>query len=136
MILLSGVFDGIHVGHVRYIAAACQYRATPGEIMTCVVAPDAYVRRVKGHAPLWSEADRLRAVHGLADVDAARLHGEDGVADVIALLRPRLFVKGIEWEGRMLANVLEACAEAGTEIVYVDSGVRGHTSHALSLVRT
>ena len=133
MILCSGCFDGLHAGHVSYLLAAaaeCQL----GEPLVVAVAPDAYIRRVKGREPSWPVVDRLLTVEALDMVNRAQLHGVDGVADVIYDLHPRLLVKGEDWRGRLPADVREACHIAHTDIVYVPERPTRHTHEISTLV--
>lgn len=133
MILTSGVFDGLHIGHVQYLAAA--FADARGETCMVAVAPDAYVQRHKDRTPVWHEEDRMLVVMALGLVDRVVLHGPESVADVILAYAPRLFVKGIDWKDKLPADVLKACQSVGTEIRFVDSGVEQHTSDALSARR-
>ncbi len=135
MILTSGAFDGIHAGHVRYLAQARQY-LKPDELLICAVAPDAYIAHAKGRQPTWGQEDRLTAVKGLEDVDAAMLHGPSGVSDIIRHYLPRLLVKGTDWDGRIPEDVRRACDDVGTGMLFVDSGVTQHTSGShVSIIR-
>lgn len=127
MILGSGCFDGLHAGHARYLAALKRL-AHPGEPVYVAVAPDAYIDAHKKRRPHWSQADRWRAV--LECGVRAIPHQEPSVAAEILRLRPRVFVKGSDWAGRLPADVLDACREAQTLIVYVETPGT-HTSEAV-----
>ena len=120
MILASGCFDGLHAGHVDYLSAA---KALCGhdELLACAVAPDSYIRTQKGRAPYWPQHQRARTVRALQDVDAVILHAQPSVAEVIRDVKPRLFVKGPDWEGRLPEEVLLACEEVGTSIAFLET---------------
>jgi cytidyltransferase-like protein len=128
VILCSGAFDGIHAGHVRYLAAAKALCLTE-EVLLVAVAPDAYIRSVKAREPYWSQRDRLVAVQGLQAVDATIAQGTESVASLIREFKPRVFVKGPDWKGRLPEDVQLACEQTGTAIAFVETpGV--HTSEA------
>lgn len=127
MVLCSGAFDGLHAGHVRYLGAAVRL-AAPGEAVEVAVAPDAYIVSAKRRKPRWVQADRWRtlaAVSGITPIPQQ----EPSVAALIAGRQPRLFVKGIDWVGKIPPDVREACRAAGTQIVFVDTDGT-HTSDA------
>lgn len=126
MILASGCFDGIHAGHVAYLAAA-RVLCARGEELWVAVAPDDYIRTMKSREPYWPASDRLfalAAVHGVDRVVIGHL------AAVTCRSKPRIVVKGVEWAPSLPAAVVDACRDVGAEIVYVPTGGR-HTSEAM-----
>ncbi len=128
MVLCSGAFDGLHAGHVRYLRAAaalCQ----PDEPLLVAVAPDGYIRAVKGREPYWSQADRMCAVGELQSVSDPLLQEDRDVAPLVRHARPRLFVKGADWAGKLPQDVIDACGEVDCQIVYVHTPGR-HVSEA------
>ena len=127
MILGSGCFDGLHAGHVRYFSAMKKL-VHEGETVYVAVAPDSYIDTHKNRKPRWSQPDRWRTVlecgvHPITQESPS-------VADVVLKYKPRLFVKGADWAGKLPDDVVEACREAGTMIVYVHTPGT-HTSEAL-----
>jgi len=130
-VLASGCFDGIHLGHLRYLEAAREL-CHGGELFIVAVACDDYVVRAKGRRPRWTLDERIEALMRCGVADAVISHGPAGAADAIRFMRPRLFVKGRDWLRHMPADVSEACGEVGAVIELVDSGVAKHTSDALS----
>jgi len=128
LILCSGAFDGLHAGHVRYLLAAASFK-NPDEALHVSVAPDAYIRREKNREPYWTQEERCLAVSGIAGVDEAWPDQNMTPADYIRKIQPRAFVKGSDWFGKLPQDVIDACALAGTLIVYVDTPGR-HTSEA------
>jgi len=134
MILAAGVFDGLHIGHVRYLQRAAALLAH-GEMFRVAIAPDAYVRQVKQREPRWGERERAAVVFALGMVDATVIHDAQSVASIIRDYQPRLFVKGADWHGRIQTDVQAACQAVGCEIQIIDSGITQHTSDALSARR-
>ena len=120
MVFTSGAFDGLHAGHVLYLEAA-KALCDRDELLVCAVAPDSYIEQTKGRSPYWHQHDRHRTVNALGCVDAAIPQQHQSVADLIRDYRPRLFVKGPDWEGRLPKDVQRACEDVGTDIGYVDT---------------
>lgn len=120
MILTSGAFDGVHAGHVAYLEAA-KALCEGDELLVCAIAPDEYIVAAKGREPYWHQHDRLRTVSALGCVDAAIPQHHQTVAELISQHRPRLFIKGPDWEGRLPESIQRACSDVGTVIGYVDT---------------
>ncbi len=94
IVFTNGCFDLLHVGHVRYLAAA---RAA-GDLLVVAINDDASVRRLKGpDRPLVAAGDRAEVVSALAAVDLVTIFPEDTPAEVIAALAPDVLVKGADW---------------------------------------
>ena len=128
MILTSGCFDGLHFGHVWYLDEAAQYK-DGREDLYVAVAPDSYIRSAKCREPYWPQRERCETVRALKMVDAIWPQESQSVAPIVRLQKPRLFIKGKDWEGKLPADVVEACLCAGTKIVFVETESR-HTSEA------
>jgi glycerol-3-phosphate cytidylyltransferase len=92
VIFTNGVFDILHVGHVRYLQAA---RAL-GDALLVGVNSDASVRRLnKGPArPFNPEAERAEVLDALACVDSVCIFGEDTPHALIEAVRPNVHAKG------------------------------------------
>ena len=118
--MVSGGFDPLHPGHLAYFRAA----AGLGAPVLCNVSSDEWVGRK--HVPLLTQAERIQLLDALEAVDY--VHAEQGTtSEVLALLRPRYFAKGADWEGRLPEDELAACTEHGIEIVFLDTVVDSST---------
>src|ERR1044072_3698137 len=74
IVLANGFFDLLHVGHVRYLAAA---RAL-GDALVVGLNSDASVRRLKGAGrPVMPAGERAELVAALHGVDAVVVFEED-----------------------------------------------------------
>jgi D-glycero-beta-D-manno-heptose 1-phosphate adenylyltransferase len=94
VVFTNGCFDLLHVGHVRYLAAA----RDAGDLLVVGINDDASVRRLKGPSrPLVSEAARAEVVAALAAVDYVSLFGEDTPLELIQAVQPDVLVKGSDW---------------------------------------
>lgn len=119
MVLADGTFDPIHWGHVRYLTAAAAF----GELVVRV-APDGDVL-AKGRLLFQSREERLQTIAALLVVDA--VCEDERLVDAICRLQPDYLAKGIDWEGRLPQDVLEACHRYGTRILYVRTQERTST---------
>ena len=117
---------------MRYLTAAASI--FPRHLLVVAVAPDAYIRKHKLREPQWPEADRLEAVLALKVVGRVVLHDVDGVARTIVEQTPDVFVKGSDWKGRLLPDVLAACQRVGCAVVFTKKS-GGHTSERLCAIR-
>ena len=90
----NGVFDLLHVGHVRYIEAA----AAEGDRLIVAVNDDASVRTLKGEGrPILTAADRAELVAALRAVDYVVIFPEPTVGPLLELLKPDVHCKGTDY---------------------------------------
>ncbi|PZD96824.1 hypothetical protein DNH61_06400 [Paenibacillus sambharensis] len=96
MVLAGGCFDLFHVGHLDYLEEA----AALGRPLIVGINSDESVIRVKQRAPLFPAFERCRIVAALHAVDYVFIFGEDNLCTSLELLRPSLFVKGVDYRDR------------------------------------
>jgi D-glycero-beta-D-manno-heptose 1-phosphate adenylyltransferase len=91
LVFTNGVFDLLHLGHVRYLQEA---RAL-GDILVVGLNSDASVRRLKGPSrPLVPQAERAELLAALACVDYLVIYDTDTAEHLVESLRPEVYVKG------------------------------------------
>jgi D-glycero-beta-D-manno-heptose 1-phosphate adenylyltransferase len=94
VVVVNGAFDLLHVGHVRYLAAA---RAL-GDALFVAVNSDASVRALKGPTrPVMPENERVELLSHLECVDHIVLFDETTVSEVLRELRPQIHAKGTDY---------------------------------------
>jgi rfaE bifunctional protein nucleotidyltransferase chain/domain len=94
VVLVNGAFDVLHVGHVRYLAAA----RSLGDRLVAAVNSDRSVRACKGeHRPIIPEAERVEILSHLWMVDRICLFDSETVAPVLERLRPEIHAKGTDY---------------------------------------
>lgn len=122
--MVDGGFDPLHGGHLRYFEAAARL----GLPLLCNLASDAYL--ATKHPPLLPEDQRIALLEALRPITHVHLNTRT-TAEVLAQLRPRYYVKGKDWEGRLPPAEVEACRVHGIEPVFLDT-VTDSSSRLLS----
>jgi rfaE bifunctional protein nucleotidyltransferase chain/domain len=114
LVFTNGCFDLLHVGHVRYLAAA---RAL-GDALLVAINGDESVRALKGEGrPLNREADRAEVIAALASVDYVVVFPEVRATALLEKVRPAIYVKGGDYTTESLhAEERSALERMGTEI--------------------
>ena len=91
LIFTNGVFDLLHVGHVRYLAEA---RAL-GDVLLVAINSDRTVRELKGEGrPLTNESERAEILAALRQVDYVTVFDDISPRSLISQLLPDVLVKG------------------------------------------
>ena len=99
VVATGGCFDLLHAGHVSLLQAA---RSLGDCLIVCLNSDDS-VRRLKGDGrPLNQEADRVNVLAALGCVDAVTVFSEDTPCAVLERIRPDIWVKGGDYDGRDL----------------------------------
>ena len=94
IVLANGVFDTLHVGHARYLAAA----KAEGDLLVVAVNSDSSVRALKGPGrPILDEQARAFLVAALRAVDYVVIFSEPNVERLLEELRPDVHAKGTDY---------------------------------------
>lgn len=112
--MVDGGFDPIHHGHVEYFERAAEL----GAPVLCNVAGDDWVSRK--HRPLLSQDQRARVIDGFRAISYTHI-AAGTTLEVLAALRPKLYVKGADWRDRLPADQVELCASEGIEIIFLET---------------
>jgi len=124
IVVASGTFDLLHLGHVKYLEEAKKAGGKNAELIV-IVARDSTVEKRKGKKPVMPEDQRRALVESLKVVDEAILGFEDFSIDkVIEKLRPDVIAVGHDQEG-IEKEVRKAIAEKGLNIQVVKIGIFG-----------
>jgi FAD synthetase len=89
VVLATGVFDILHMGHLYYLTEARKL----GDRLVVVVARDETARRLK-RLPIVPEHLRLEMVRGLKPVDEAVLGDRDDFYKVVEMVKPHIIALG------------------------------------------
>jgi rfaE bifunctional protein nucleotidyltransferase chain/domain len=91
LVFTNGVFDLLHVGHVRYLAQAREL----GDALVVAINSDASVLALKGDArPLMNQDERAEILAALEAVTYVTIFEELSPRSLIAELLPDVLVKG------------------------------------------
>ena len=91
LVFTNGVFDILHVGHVRYLEQA----RTLGDVLLVAINSDAAVRELKGEGrPLMNQDERAEILAALRTVDYVTIFDDISPRSLIARLLPDVLVKG------------------------------------------
>ncbi|HUA02221.1 MAG TPA: adenylyltransferase/cytidyltransferase family protein [Candidatus Aquilonibacter sp.] len=94
IVLANGVFDLLHVGHVRYLQAA----KAEGDVLIVGVNSDASTRKLKGEGrPILTERARAALVAALAAVDYVVIFDEANVESLLREFQPDVHAKGTDY---------------------------------------
>jgi len=107
VVFTNGVFDILHPGHVRYLAAARRQ----GDALIVAVNSDRSVRVIKGPSrPIHPATERAEIITALACVDAAVVFDEDTPWAIINAIQPDVLVKGADWPADQIVgrDIVEA----------------------------
>jgi FAD synthetase len=123
IVLASGVFDLLHLGHVRFLEEA-KKAGGPHAKLIVIVARDSTVEKRKGRKPIMPENQRCALVASLKVVDEAMLGYEDFDMDkVLDKLRPDIVAVGHDSHSSGLEQaVTEAVKKKGLSIRIVKVG--------------
>lgn len=96
IVLASGVFDLLHLGHVRFLEEAKKVGG-PNSQLIVIIARDNTVKKKKGRKPVMSENQRRALVESLKVVDEAVLGFERfDLGDVIERVKPDAIALGYD----------------------------------------
>jgi D-glycero-beta-D-manno-heptose 1-phosphate adenylyltransferase len=128
--LANGVFDLLHVGHVRYLEGA----KALGDILVVAVNSDASTRAYKGpgrpHVP---EAERAELICALACTDHVLLFDAPDVRQILRTLKPDVHVKGTDYTPETIPERDEVLAYGGRVAVAGDPKDHSTTSTLAAL---
>ncbi|MCG8688223.1 MAG: adenylyltransferase/cytidyltransferase family protein, partial [Desulfobacterales bacterium] len=121
VIYCHGVFDLLHIGHIRYLEQARKM----GDILVVTLTPDRYVDKGP-HRPAFNESLRAEALASLDCIDYVAVNKWPTAEESLRLLRPHVYVKGSEFKevsddrtGKM-ARELAVVDEIGARLAFTD----------------
>jgi rfaE bifunctional protein nucleotidyltransferase chain/domain len=126
VVLANGIFDLLHVGHLRYLEAA----AALGDRLLVAVNSDASAGRLKGPGrPIVPEAERAELVAGLRAVDGVVVFDEDTAENVVRAVRPDIQAKGTDYAAAQVPE--RRAVEALGGRVEIVGDPKGHATRDL-----
>jgi rfaE bifunctional protein nucleotidyltransferase chain/domain len=129
--LANGLFDILHVGHLRYLEAA----ASEADVLVVGVNSDRSARELKGPGrPITPEHERAELIAGLSCVGFVTIFDEPTAAELLRSLRPDVHCKGTDYA---LETVPEAALarELGIRVAIVGDLKHHSTTHIIERLR-
>ena len=117
-VLVSGAFDPLHYGHIRYIREAAEHAREHDLPLVAAVAPDEFVAR--RHPLLQKLDERMEMIDAVRWVDFVVPQETESLVPAIRHIRPLYVVEGTDWQQRGLPkDELETMEEIGATVVWV-----------------
>jgi FAD synthetase len=121
VVLASGVFDLLHLGHVKFLEEAKKAGGENAELIV-IIARDSTVEENKGSKPIMPENQRRALVESLKVVDEAVLGFEKfDIGDVIDRIKPDVIALGYDQKA-MERKVREYVDKHGLNVKVVRVG--------------
>jgi len=110
IVFTNGVFDLLHVGHVRYLNEAKKI----GDILVIGINSDDSVKKIKGPSrPINTMGDRARILLALKSVDYVISFDEETPLNLIKEVMPNVLVKGGDYEIKDIVGSEEVIKNGG-----------------------
>lgn len=132
VVATNGCFDILHVGHVRYLAAARKL----GEVLVVGLNGDDSVRQLKGEGrPVNREQDRAEVLAALESVDYVTIFPENRATNFLRAAAPAVYAKGGDYTADTLDPEERAVLdEFGTRIEIIPFEKGYSTSELLTRI--
>jgi len=128
VVVTSGYFDPLHIGHLRLLEEAKKL----GDYLCVIVNNDQQAKLKKGK-PFMPEKERLAIIEALKPVDDVFLSidTDKTIRETLRAIKPQIFAKGGD---STIDNVpeLDICKELGIEVVFGVGGEKIQSSSWLT----
>ena len=124
-VLVHGVFDLLHLGHIRHLSAA----KALGDRLIVSVTSDPYVNKGPDR-PAFTADLRVEARRALRCVDYVLVNRHATAVPTILAIRPNLYVKGPECQENQspgLLEEIEAVRSVGGDVAYTEGQIFSST---------
>jgi rfaE bifunctional protein nucleotidyltransferase chain/domain len=131
VVFANGVFDLLHVGHVRYLQAA----RAEGDLLVVGINSDASTRKLKGKGrPILTERARASLVAALEAVDYVVIFDELDVNPLLREFQPDVHAKGTDYTAETVPE-RELAALLGIRVAIVGDPKQHSTRDLLARLR-
>ena len=131
IVLANGIFDLLHVGHVRYLEAAKR----EGDVLVVGINSDSSARQLRGPGrPVMDERGRAQLVAALAAVDSVVIFNETNVEALLEALRPDVHAKGTDYTPESVPE-RAVSARLGIRVAIVGDPKQHSTTELLGGIR-
>jgi len=134
LVVTSGGFDPMHVGHLRCLLASVELAMKLGKKhrVAVIVNGDGFLMRKKGYS-FMPIAERMEIIAGVAGVDYV-VPWDDGsqtVVGAISVLKPVIFTKGGDRDSATNVPEFEVCESLGAKVLFGVGGDKVQSSSGL-----
>lgn len=129
VVLAHGVFDLLHIGHLRHLRMARE----EGDILIVSITADDFVNKGPGR-PAFPEMVRAEMLSGLELVDHVVINHNASSVDLINKICPSVYVKGIEYKDEnkdvtgKISQEKHAVESNGGRVVFTEDIVHSSSS--------
>lgn len=127
-VAISGYFNPLHVGHLRYIEAARDL----GYALVVIVNNDKQVE-LKGSTPFMTQSERLEIMSALWGVHCVVLSidNDRSVCKTLSRIKPDIFAVGADHPKNEKLKEEEVCKKLGIKIVHGVGGKKIQSSSTI-----
>lgn len=121
VVMCHGVFDLMHLGHIRHLSSAKKF----GDVLVVTLTSDEFVKRGPGR-PVFNHNLRAESLANLAIVDFVGIVEAPEATEAIESIKPDFYVKGPDYKNKSADVTLkiyeeeEAVAKHGGELVFTE----------------
>jgi rfaE bifunctional protein nucleotidyltransferase chain/domain len=131
IVFANGVFDLLHVGHVRYLQAA----RGQGDLLVVAINSDSSARMLKGEGrPILTERARAALVAAIQAVDYVIIFDDLDVNSLLREFQPDVHAKGTDYTPETVPE-RELAALLGIRVAIVGDAKRHSTRDFLARLR-
>ncbi|WP_419784188.1 PfkB family carbohydrate kinase [Maridesulfovibrio sp.] len=119
IVLCHGVFDLLHIGHIRYFNQAKEH----GDVLMVTLTPDHYVDKGPDR-PAFTEVLRAEALASLGETDYVAINEWPTAEETLRAIRPHVYAKGDEFKDidndplGKIGKEADVVREIGAELVF------------------
>ncbi|MEP6615775.1 MAG: D-glycero-beta-D-manno-heptose 1-phosphate adenylyltransferase [Ginsengibacter sp.] len=120
VVFTNGVFDILHVGHLKLLMQAASF----ADILVVGINSDNSVKKLKGNnRPLNQQSARAILVASLVMVDAVVIFDEETPLDLIQKIKPAVLVKGGDYTIDKIVGAVDVTGGGGeVKIIPLEPG--------------
>ncbi len=128
-VAISGAFDPIHIGQLRYIREAAKL----GDKLVVILNSDDFLLRKKGFIfrPYAERKEIMESIKGVDEVIAS-IDDDQTVSKTLEMLKPDIFAKGGQRTGPANIPEAETCKKIGCKLVVHVGGDQVHSNGELA----
>lgn len=133
IVLVTGVFDLLHAGHIQLLQWAAQF----GDVAVGIDHEDTIPQLDKGPGrPIFGNEERVAVLQALECVGFVHVFRGPGATEAIKAVRPALWVKGGDYgAGQLMAEELDAATEVGAGTCFAPRFESISTSEIVARIR-